>query len=120
MKKFKNLNTYYKLLLLIIGTSVFFLILYLSLYAYTIQQENEVFESTKKQFNSEVNSLFKLNSQTHLATITDVTYWDDLVQFTKSKDKKWYDRYILQEFESYEVDFIGVYDLNNQLIINIP
>ena len=104
--------------MLIIGTSVFFLLLYLSLYAYTIQQENEVFESTKKQFNSEVNSLFKLNSKTHLATITDVTYWDDLVQFTKSKDKKWYDRYILQEFESYEVDFIGVYDLNNQLIKN--
>lgn len=118
MKKFKNLNTYYKLLLLIIGTSVFFLLLYLSLYAYTIQQENEVFESTKKQFNSEVNSLFKLNSKTHLATITDVTYWDDLVRFTKSKDKKWYDSYILQEFESYEVDFIGVYDLNNQLIMN--
>ncbi len=116
MKKIVALNTYFKLLLLIVGTSVLFLILYLSLYVYTIQQEKEVYKTTYDQYNSEVSSLFELNSKTHIATIKDVTYWTDLVRFIASKDKKWFDENIVKEFETYEVDYIGIYGLDRQLI----
>jgi len=116
MKKIVALNTYFKLLLLIIGTSILFLLLYLSLYVYTIQQEKEVYKTTYDQYNSEVSSLFELNSKTHIATIKDVTYWTDLVRFISTKDKKWFDEYIVKEFETYEVDYIGIYGLDQQLI----
>ena len=116
MKKIVALNTYFKLLLLIVGTSVLFLILYLSLYVYTIQQEKEVYKTTYDQYNSEVSSLFELNSKTHVATIKDVTYWTELVRFISTKDKKWFDEYIVKEFETYEVDYIGIYGLDQQLI----
>jgi signal transduction histidine kinase/CheY-like chemotaxis protein len=63
-----------------------------------------------------VKSLFRLNSKTPTATIIDVTYWDELVHFTNTKDEKWYDKYILREFESYEADYIGIYGLDQKLI----
>lgn len=117
MKKFIKHNTYCKLLLLIIGTSVLFVLLYISLYIYTIQQEKEVYKTANNQFNNEISSLFELNSKTHIATIVDVTYWDDLVHFTKTKDKKWFNKYIVGEFESYEVDYIGIYGLDKHVIV---
>jgi len=116
MKKFVDLNTYSKLLLLIVGTSSLFILLYVSLYLYTIQQEKEVYRTTYNQFNSEVISLFDLNSKTHIATIKDVTYWSELVKYTLTKDPKWFQKFIVEEFETYEVDYIGIYGMDNQLI----
>ncbi|MBL0012684.1 MAG: response regulator [Flavobacterium sp.] len=116
MKKIVALNTYFKLLLLIIGTSILFLLLYLSLYAYTMQQEKEVYKTTYNQYNSEVSSLFELNSKTHIATIKDVTYWSELVKFISTKNQEWFDNFIVTEFETYEVDYIGIYGLDEQLV----
>ena len=117
MKKFRDLNTYYKLLVLIISTSVLFFLLYVALYLYTTKQEHHVYESTQKQYNNEVSSIIELNSKTLISTIVDITFWDDLEFFTKTKNKKWYDNYIASQFESYEVDYLGVYDINGQFII---
>lgn len=60
--------------------------------------------------------MFELNSKTHTATIIDVTYWDQLVTFIKTKDRNWYHNNIAIEFSSYEVDYIGIYDLNKNLL----
>jgi signal transduction histidine kinase/CheY-like chemotaxis protein len=116
MKRIVKLNTYLKLLLLIISTSLFFFILYISLYFYTIQEEKHFYKTTYNQYNNEVKSLFDLNSKTHTAAIIDVTFWDQLVTFTKTKDKNWYRNNIASEFFSYEVDYIGIYDLNKTLL----
>jgi len=116
MKKILNLNTYFRLLLLIFGTSILFFLLYLSLYIYTMQQEKHVYKSTFKQYKNEISALAELNSNTHIATIVDVTFWDDLVKFTHTKDPKWFKRFIGQEFNSYEVDYIGIYDVNGGFI----
>jgi signal transduction histidine kinase/CheY-like chemotaxis protein len=116
MKKISNINTYYKLLLLIVSTSLFFLLLYVSLYLYTIKEEKQFYKSTFNQYTNEVNSLFKLNSETPTATIIDITFWDDLVKYIKTKDKNWYEKSVASQFETYNMDYIGVYDLNNRLI----
>lgn len=119
MRKIANLNTYFKLLLLIISTSILFFVFYISLYAYTNQQENNVRETTLNQYNSDIKSLLKLNSVKYTTTIADVTYWDDLVNYTKTKDKKWFDKYIVSEFPSYDVSYIGVYGIDNQYINSV-
>ncbi|MDI6051002.1 response regulator [Flavobacterium sp. XS2P24] len=116
MKRLINLNTYSKLLLLIISTSIFFFLIYISLYLYTVQEESHFYKITYNQYDKEVKSLFTLNSKTPTATIIDVTYWDELVHFTNTKDEKWYNKYILREFESYEADYIGIYGLDQKLI----
>lgn len=117
MKIFSDLNTYYKLLLLIISTSFLFLLLYVALYLYTTKQEQDVCESAQKHYYKEVSSIIVLDSKTLISTIDDITFWDDLYFFSQSKDKKWYDSYITSQFESYEVDYLGVYGINGQFII---
>jgi signal transduction histidine kinase/CheY-like chemotaxis protein len=116
MKKISNINTYYKLLLLIVSTSLFFLLLYISLYLYTIKEEKQFYKNTFNQYTKEVNSLIKLNSEIPVSTIIDVTFWDELVTYTKTKDKNWYEKHVASQFETYNMDYIAVYDLNNQLI----
>lgn len=117
MNKRFNLKIYSKLLFLIITTSFLFILLYIFLYVYTIQQEKEVYKSTNAQFSDEVATLFELNSKTHLATLTDVTFWDGLYDFAKTKDLSWYNQFVLGEFESYDVEYIGVYNINNEFIV---
>jgi signal transduction histidine kinase/CheY-like chemotaxis protein len=117
MKIFLKLTTYSKLVLLIIGICSLFLLLFLSLYLYTIQQEKDVFSANSNQYKIEVNRLFDFNSKTQIVTINDLTYWDSLVNFTKTKDTVWYNNYIANEFPTYEVDFICVYDLGKKFIV---
>jgi len=117
MRKFRDFNSYYKLLILIIGTSILFFLLYVALYAYTTKQENNLYRTTQKQYYNEVSSIIQLNSKTPIATIIDITFWDELNFFTKSKDQKWYNMYVASQFETYEVDYLGVYDVKGQFII---
>lgn len=116
MRVLASLNTYYRLLLLIIGTSALFFLLFLYLYFYTIKQEKEVYSTTSTEYTKEVASIFDLNSKTHIATIIDVTFWDELVTFMETKDSTWYKDYIEGEFSSYEVDYIGIYGLDHRKI----
>lgn len=116
MKLTLKLTTYYKLILLIIGVSSLFILLFLSLYLYTDQQEEDVFKVNSDGYRTEVNRLFDFNSKTQIVTINDLTYWDALVNFTKVKDTVWFKNYIINEFPTYEVDYIGIYDLNRKLI----
>ncbi|WP_316768518.1 ATP-binding protein [Pedobacter frigiditerrae] len=116
MRIISSLNTYQRLLLLILATSGLFFILFCSLYFYTIKQEKQVYNAASKEYENEVNSIFTLNSKTHIAAIVDVTFWDELVTFLKTKDEKWYKEYVQSQFPTYDADFIGVYTLNNQLI----
>ena len=117
MRNFRALNTYYKLLVLIISTSVFLFLLYVALYIYTSKQEHQLFKTTQKQYYNEVSSIIHLNSKTPISTIIDITFWDELELFTKTKDKGWYGNYIASQFETYEVDYLGVYNVDGQFII---
>ncbi|TRX36824.1 response regulator [Flavobacterium sp. ZT3R18] len=113
-----KLTTYSKLVLLIIGICSLFIFLFLSLYLYTIKQEDQVFKSNTDQYQTEINRLFDFNSKTQIVTINDLSYWDALVSFTKSRDTIWFNNHIVNEFPTYEVDYIGVYDLKKKFIVN--
>ena len=86
------------------------------MYLYGVRGEEDFYKTTVSRYDIEVKSLFKLNSRTLAATIIDVTFWDDLVEFTKTEDIKWYNKYISNEFESYDADFVGVYNLEGKQI----
>ncbi|WP_136668409.1 ATP-binding protein [Flavobacterium sp. H122] len=111
MIKIDKLSIYSKLLLLIFIISISFVILFFSLSYYTSKQEEEVYSLTQKQLNDEVNSVMQLNSETHLSILADITYWDELVKFVKSKNVKWFDNVIGSSINMYFVEYLGVYDL---------
>lgn len=114
-----KLTTYFKLVVLIIGICSLFILLFSSLYLYTEKQENDVFKANSNQYKVEVNRLFDFNSKTQIVTINDLTYWDALVKFTKSKDTLWFKKYIVNEFPTYEVDYISVYGLDKKFITSV-
>jgi signal transduction histidine kinase/CheY-like chemotaxis protein len=119
MKLTLRFTTYFKLVLLITGICSLFILLFISLYLYTVQQEKDVFKVNSDQYKTEINRLFDYNSKTQVVTINDLTYWDALVNFTVSKDIAWFDKYIANEFPTYEVDYIAVYGLDNKYIKSI-
>ncbi|RXR18423.1 response regulator [Flavobacterium amnicola] len=118
MTKINKLSIYYKLLLLIVVSSISFILLFVSLFYYTMRQEYEVYEMTQKQLDNEVNSLMKLNSESHISTINDITYWDELVKYIKSKNQKWFTNTIASAIDMYFVEYLGVFDLNGNEVGN--
>ncbi|HKX86116.1 MAG TPA: response regulator [Flavobacterium sp.] len=116
MKKIDKLSIYSKLLLLIFVSSVAFILLFLYLFYYTLKQEDEVYTMTQKQLNDEVNSLMKLNSESHISTIVDISYWDELVKYIRTKNQKWFDDAVGSAIHMYFVEYLGVYDLNGNKI----
>jgi signal transduction histidine kinase/CheY-like chemotaxis protein len=117
MIRFNNVSTYTKTLLLVILSSIAFILLFLSLYYYSVQQEEEVRKASVEQFDKEIHSLLLLNSESRISTITDITYWDELVKFTKTKNKKWFEESIATSIRMYNVDYLAVYDLQSNFIM---
>src|SRR6187402_3688216 len=118
MKRRPNHYIYTKLLFFITFASIFFLLLFLSLYLYTERQEKQTYQNSQKQFNAEIASVLKLNSEGPTAVLTALTSWGGLDKFTVSKDKKWFKKNITDNFGQYEFKFIEVYDLNGDPILN--
>jgi signal transduction histidine kinase/CheY-like chemotaxis protein len=117
MKKMPNYNIYSKLLYFITISSTFFLLLFLSLYLYNNRQEKQTYQNSQKQFNAEVESVLKLNSDGPTALLTDLTFWEGLGEFTVSKNEAWFKKNIADNFKHYNFQLIQVYGLNFQPIV---
>lgn len=97
-------------------SAIIFLLLFTSLYFYTLIQEKQVHDAAQAQFYNEVESLLDLNSESMRIAVNDFTRSDDLVQFTKTRDTKWYSEHIKGAINSLKVDYICVYDTNFNII----
>ncbi len=111
-------STYPRILFLFLSSSIFFIVLYFALYRYTIKAEQEVYKSSKKQFQSEINKLLFIESKSISVALENDSQWDDFVDFISTKNLFWYNHNIANELKTYSVDYLGSYDLNNKFIIN--
>jgi signal transduction histidine kinase len=91
-------------------------LLFTSLYFYTLIQEKQVHDAAQSQFYNEVESLLDLNSESMRIAVNDFTRSDDLVEFTKTRDTKWYSEHIKGAINSLKIDYICVYDTNFNII----
>ena len=106
-----KLNTIYERVLLLLSiSSIIFLLLFVSLYFYTLVQEKQVHDAAQAQFYNEVESLLDLNSESLRIAANDFTSSDELVDFTKSRNIKWYNEHIFGAIKSFKIDYICVYD----------
>ena len=106
-----KLKTIYERVILLLSISaIIFLLLFTSLYFYTLIQEKQVYDSAQAQFYNEVESLIDLNSESMRIAVNDFTSSDDLVDFTKTRSTKWYNEHIVGAINSLKVDYICVYD----------
>jgi len=107
---------YSRVVMLLFISAVIFLLLFTSLFFYTLQQEKQVHNAARNQFSNEVESLLELNSESMRIAVNDFTRSDQLVEFTKSRSTKWYNEHIIGAINSFKVDYICVYDTSFNII----
>ena len=106
-----KLKTIFERVILLLSISaIIFLLLFVSLYFYTLVQEKLVHDSAQSQFYNEVESLLDLNSESMRIAANDFTSSDELIEFTQSRDPRWYNQHIFGAIKSLKIDYICVYD----------
>ena len=118
VNKFKN-STYFKVVTLVSLVSFGLLLIVVFLYFYMRVQEKAIFKSSKELYENEINSLLKLNSESYSAVVNDATYWDEFVDFTKTKDLKWFNTSIAILIDTYDVEHLSAYSANGEFITKV-
>ncbi|WP_313805100.1 response regulator [Flavobacterium sp.] len=115
----KKVSTFSKVIALLSSVTIGLLLLVLSLYFYTRYQEKQIFKSSKELYTNEINSLLKLNSESYASVITDVTYWDEFVDFTKTKNLKWFNTSVANILDAYKVEYLCAYSVDGEFITKV-
>lgn len=118
VNKFKN-STYFKVISLVSLVSIGLLTIVLALYFYMRVQEKEIFKSSKELYHNEINSLLKLNAESYNAVINDVTYWDEFVDFTQTRNLKWFNTSISILIDTYKVEHLSAYSSEGEFITKV-
>lgn len=109
-------RTYPKIVLLIFSSSIIFIILYFSLYYYTIKVERQVHADSEQQFKSQISQLLEMNAKPTEVYINTDTNWDEFVDFIKNRDIAWYNNIIAKELGIYKADYMVAYDAQKGLV----
>src|SRR6478609_4406584 len=118
LRKLRN-STYLKVVTLLSVVSFGLLLIVVFLYFYMRVQEKEIFRSSKELYKNEINSLLKLNSESYSAVVNDATYWDEFVDFTKTKDLKWFNTSIAVLIDTYDVEHLSAYSADGKFITKV-
>ncbi|WP_131473117.1 response regulator [Flavobacterium cauense] len=114
-----NDSTYSKVITLLSLVTFGLLLLVLSLYFYTRIQEKQIFKSSRELFSNEINSLLKLNAEPYTSVINDATYWDEFVDFTKTKDVTWFNTSVANIIDTYKVEYLCAYSIDGSFITKV-
>ncbi|MFZ4547079.1 MAG: ATP-binding protein [Bacteroidales bacterium] len=112
----KTSGIYSRLLLTLVLIGTIFLLISLLIYFIANKQEKLVFETSKVQFNNEVNSLVGLKTASLNQVVYDYTFWDDFVKKIYAKDNYWYENNITSILKSFRFDYVCVYDTSYNLV----
>ncbi|MFN7045560.1 MAG: response regulator [Flavobacterium sp.] len=116
----KNVDsTYTKVISLLSLMSLALLALLASLYYYMKVQEKYIYDSSNKVYKNEITSLTKLNTENYTSLVVDVTYWDEFVDFIKSRDVKWFNTSVAIILDTYKVEYVCVYDTKGELLTKV-
>lgn len=118
VRKFRN-STYYKVVALLSLVSFGLLLLVAFLYFYMRVQEKAIFKSSKELYENEINSLLRLNSESYEAVVNDATYWDEFVDFTKTRNLKWFNTSIAVLIDTYNVEYLSTYSETGEFITKV-
>jgi len=114
----KNLRvtTYSKVVFVLLVVSFGFILLFTALFYFNQKQEKEFYQTSSLGLEREINGLIDLNSDSYISLINEITYWDDLVDFVHTKDIEWFDNSVVYLIDSYKVDYIDVYTIQEEFV----
>ncbi len=115
-RKKLRVTTYSKVVFVLLFVSIGFLLLFASLFYYNQKQEKEFHKSSSIDLEREINAIIDLNAYSYTSLISEITYWDELVDFAKNKDIVWFDNSLTYLVDTYKADYIDVYDIDNKFV----
>ncbi|SFA70986.1 Signal transduction histidine kinase [Flavobacterium swingsii] len=121
--KFNNkrrlVTTYSKVVFVLFIVTIGFSILFFSLYYYTLRQEKQIYNNFVAQYRNEMKSLNDLNAESYISVISDITYWDEFVNFTKTRDLSWFNRSVANILDTHKIDYLSVYNDKGVFITSV-
>jgi len=97
-----------------------FAMLFGALHLVKLEQQKRVIETSKKQFEKEIGAVMKLSSASLKQVVFDYTFWNDFVRQIERKpayDMYWFENNISTILSSFHYDYVAVYDVDGNLII---
>ena len=124
----KTHSLYNRLIKIITYAGVVLVFLLVSIIFIHNRQAKRIYEESMANYSIEINSLIELKTKVMQQIVFDYAYWDEFANILNSKNNnEWFKKNIYPILESYNLDYIAVYDNNYQLLykhntdtINIP
>jgi PAS domain S-box-containing protein len=96
------------------------LILFLIGYQYIRNREINIYLQSKHLSDEKVvDKVLDLKSASFLKPTIDNSAWDDMVSFMITKDNKWAEENFGTIRKTYDMNFIGIYDLNGKNVFSV-
>ena len=109
------MKTQTKILFILIFSFVVFIIIFLAFSTNQTKQNNLLFESVQKQQNAIINSALNNKINQVNQVVSDYSLWDDLGAYVNKPDKKW-EGNVSTVLESFNFDFLFIYNIKKELI----
>ena len=111
----KNVNTYWRFLILLGLTILFALLFSYILDFYLNDNVDKVYENTADNFQKETETIFRQNSKNLVELISIISNSDELVEAVNTQNTKYFDSQMIKLLE-YNRVFVGGYNLDKQLV----
>ena len=118
-KKHVKVNTYSKVLSLLIISGLSFMLLYIILFYYNFQQQKLITKNITAQFDEEISTELDQNAETYMTLIGDITFWNELVNFVETNDYKWFNNSIAYLVDTNKIDYISAYNIKNEFVSKV-
>ncbi|WP_346882373.1 response regulator [uncultured Algibacter sp.] len=118
-KKKLRVTTYSKVVLLLSVVSAGFILLFSALYYQNINHKKAFFSTSSEALEREINALMSLNNESYTNLINEITYWDELVDFIKNKDVRWFDNSLAYLVDTYKVDYLDAYSMDEEFVTKV-
>jgi signal transduction histidine kinase/ActR/RegA family two-component response regulator len=111
-----KISTYSKVVSVLTIVSIGFLLLFSVLFYHSYQQYKLVVKVSTQQFESEANALVELNSDGYSSLINEITFWDELVNFIKTKNYNWFNNSLAYLVDTNKIDYIDAYTIDGEFV----
>ena len=118
-KKHLKVSTYSKVLSLLIISGLSFMLLYVILFYYTIEQQKLITKNITEQFDEEISTELDQNAETYMTLIGEITFWNELVNFVETNDYKWFNNSLAYLVDTNKIDYISAYNIKNEFVSKV-
>jgi Signal transduction histidine kinase len=110
------MKTQQKLLIVLLFSLFIFLLSIVIAFYFNKKREQILIQSNIVQLSDNIEALIQSKTEVLKAAATDYTFWDEMVNFVSTKDKKWANENIVTMVHNYKVDHVLVYNAQVELV----